>query len=265
MSETEEESFTELPRGGGNGGNGGGGGGGGGGRGGARGNRAGGGGGGGGGGGCDFCCDGDLYRASSCQGFSSFEPCAPFNACPAARGVCPRRRRSSCAPSPCCSPSPPCAAMPRCYSPPLACCPGGRQLMLGKRLLRAAACGQTKCVRRLLCEGAEVNFVGVGGTTPLHRASAESHPCVVTLLLNSGANPNERTCSGLTALHLAAGNDFCGRCVFLRSRASPPAVCTYAMLKSTTWPSLMYDCPICEGTVKHTSSSKHFFRKSINS
>ena len=70
--------------------------------------------------------------------------------------------------------------------------------------------GQEEAARILLERGAEVNVVARNANihvTPLHSAAAGSHPGIVKLLLEHGADPNAAQDGGFTPLHSAAQND----------------------------------------------------------
>ena len=74
-------------------------------------------------------------------------------------------------------------------------------------LFSASSYGDLEMVRVLLEYGADVNSRNVYDTTPLVRASYETHPQtlnVVRLLLENGANPNARCSDGTTPLHAAS-------------------------------------------------------------
>ncbi|HEX4930627.1 MAG TPA: ankyrin repeat domain-containing protein [Gaiellaceae bacterium] len=74
----------------------------------------------------------------------------------------------------------------------------------------AAFFGAEEAARILLERGAEVNLVARNAAlhvTPLHSAAAGSHPGIVKLLLEHGADPNAAQDGGFTPLHSAAQND----------------------------------------------------------
>jgi ankyrin repeat protein len=76
---------------------------------------------------------------------------------------------------------------------------------LGMALLKAARFGALGAVAALLEAGADPNFVGAGGVTPLHAAAlSPAGAPVIRLLLSRGANPNARDGEGETPLHYAA-------------------------------------------------------------
>ena len=69
---------------------------------------------------------------------------------------------------------------------------------------------QEDAAKILLERGAEVNLVARNANihvTPLHSAAAGSHPGIVKLLLEHGADPNAAQDGGFTPLHSAAQND----------------------------------------------------------
>ena len=72
----------------------------------------------------------------------------------------------------------------------------------------AAFFGQADAVRLLLARGASVDRNGTGWMTgtPLHAAASGSHATVVRMLLDAGADPNNRQRHGYTPLHSAAAN-----------------------------------------------------------
>src|SRR3954468_15932255 len=72
----------------------------------------------------------------------------------------------------------------------------------------AAFFGQTDAVRLLLARGATADRNGTGWMTgtPLHAAASGSHASVVRILVDAGADPNNRQRHGYTPLHSAAAN-----------------------------------------------------------
>lgn len=76
---------------------------------------------------------------------------------------------------------------------------------LNTALLKAARFGALGAAAALLEAGADPNFVGAGGVTPLHAAAlSPAGAPVIGLLLRRGANPNARDGEGETPLHYAA-------------------------------------------------------------
>jgi ankyrin repeat protein len=74
----------------------------------------------------------------------------------------------------------------------------------------AAFFGQVEAAKILVERGAEVNLVARNASihvTPLQSAAAGSHPGIVKLLLEHGADPNAAQDGGFTPLHSAASND----------------------------------------------------------
>jgi hypothetical protein len=74
-------------------------------------------------------------------------------------------------------------------------------------LMRASLLGDTGRIQRLLSEGANVNEVSDDGSTALMWAAAGSHPDALEALLKAGANVSATGKDGATALMAAAAND----------------------------------------------------------
>ncbi|HUQ22341.1 MAG TPA: ankyrin repeat domain-containing protein [Gaiellaceae bacterium] len=73
----------------------------------------------------------------------------------------------------------------------------------------AAFFGQEEAAKILVERGAEVNVVARNANIhvrPLHSAAAGSHPGIVKLLLEHGADPNAAQDGGFTPLHSSASN-----------------------------------------------------------
>ena len=83
----------------------------------------------------------------------------------------------------------------------------------GENLRRAARTGDHARVRQLLDEGADVNDGSTHGTTALHLASLNSHSTCVQLLLQSGADVNIVCDNDITVLICAVqdSHDTCSR------------------------------------------------------
>ena len=74
-------------------------------------------------------------------------------------------------------------------------------------LYYAALCGFGGLVERLLVSHSDVNCWGGSYTTPLHAATVKGHVEVVSLLLQSGADPNFRDNMGRVPLASSASSD----------------------------------------------------------
>ena len=93
----------------------------------------------------------------------------------------------------------------------------------------AAFFGQEDAARLLVERGAEVNLVARNPkivVTPLHSAAAGSHPGIVKLLLEHGADPNAAQDGGFTPLHSAAQNDDRESAEALLEAGADPALAT---------------------------------------
>jgi ankyrin repeat protein len=75
---------------------------------------------------------------------------------------------------------------------------------LNRAIIRAAARGDVKRVKRWILEGASVNAKGKDGRTPLHFAVQEGHNELSEVLITKGPNVNAQDNFGLTPLHVAA-------------------------------------------------------------
>lgn len=62
-------------------------------------------------------------------------------------------------------------------------------------------------VRGFLLQGADPNFELFGGGNPLHRACSGNNPRLVTLLLDSGSDPNHRDNRGWLPIMWAVSSD----------------------------------------------------------
>jgi ankyrin repeat protein len=89
----------------------------------------------------------------------------------------------------------------------------------------AAFFGQTDAVRLLLARGATVDRNGTGWMTgtPLHAGASGSHAGVVRVLLEAGADPNNRQRHGYTPLHSAAANGDLASVELLLDAGADPA------------------------------------------
>lgn len=68
----------------------------------------------------------------------------------------------------------------------------------------AATQGDLESVRTLLDEGADINFQGEEGSTPLHDAIEQNHQSVIHFLVQRGASKCIKNKEGMTASSLAA-------------------------------------------------------------
>lgn len=71
-------------------------------------------------------------------------------------------------------------------------------------LYRACARGYKSAVEELLSQGASVNYMAEGGSTPLHAACIRGHKEVVIVLINNGANVDTTDDNGQTPLRGAS-------------------------------------------------------------
>ncbi|XP_003485261.1 DNA-binding protein RFXANK [Bombus impatiens] len=87
-------------------------------------------------------------------------------------------------------------------------------------LMWAARYGQLGSARQLLKAGANKNYRGLNGETPLHLAAAYGHHDLVKLLLNHGADSNASDEEGNTPLIYGANGDHPHVCYELLSRGA---------------------------------------------
>ncbi|KZC04095.1 DNA-binding protein RFXANK [Dufourea novaeangliae] len=87
-------------------------------------------------------------------------------------------------------------------------------------LMWAAGYGQLGSARQLLKAGANKNYRGLNGETPLHLAAAYGHHDLVKLLLNHGADSNASDEEGNTPLIYGAYGDHPHVCYELLSRGA---------------------------------------------
>ena len=91
----------------------------------------------------------------------------------------------------------------------------------GTRLNNAAFRGYCSAIKTLLKLGADVNLgVPSNPHTPLHIASWEGHRDAAVLLLNAGAQVDDRDGNGRTALHISAEKNHPKMCKLLLSRGA---------------------------------------------
>nr|XP_031848920.1 DNA-binding protein RFXANK-like [Nomia melanderi] len=90
-------------------------------------------------------------------------------------------------------------------------------------LMWAAGYGQLGSARQLLKAGANKNYRGLNGETPLHLAAAYGHHDLVKLLLNHGADSNASDEEGNTPLMYGAHGDHPHVCYELLSRGADVA------------------------------------------
>ncbi|XP_012260957.2 DNA-binding protein RFXANK-like [Athalia rosae] len=87
-------------------------------------------------------------------------------------------------------------------------------------LMWAAGYGQLGSARQLLNAGADKNYRGLDGETPLHLAAAYGHHDLVKLLLNNGSQPDPSDDEGNTPLIYGAQGDHPHVCHELLSRGA---------------------------------------------
>eukprot|EP00743_Colponemidia_sp_Colp-15_P012445 GILK01014168.1.p1 GENE.GILK01014168.1~~GILK01014168.1.p1 ORF type:complete len:756 (-),score=147.99 GILK01014168.1:51-2318(-) len=91
-------------------------------------------------------------------------------------------------------------------------------------LIVAAECGNCTIIKALIDHGADVGAVDKFGSFPLWRAAGQ-HPTACAVLLNHGANVNQKHVqSGKTALHRAAATGCVPVAQLLLERGADPAV-----------------------------------------
>ena len=88
------------------------------------------------------------------------------------------------------------------------CKGGGSFISATLSLIRAAAGGDTRALKRLLSEGADVNGTNPGGQTALILAALMGRTDIVRLLLEAGADVQRRDNLGLTAIDWAQRKGF---------------------------------------------------------
>lgn len=74
----------------------------------------------------------------------------------------------------------------------------------GQLLLIASSRGHLSCVKLLIAAGSDLNAIDCTGLTSLMNAVYNSHPAVVEVLLNAGADHQTSKCR-MTALDMAIG------------------------------------------------------------
>lgn len=102
-------------------------------------------------------------------------------------------------------------------------------------LLKAAETGDTAAVRALLSEGAEVDERTSHGDTALMRAAASGHVEMVLLLLDAGADVNAMATSGMTALMRASFFGHTGVVRALLDRGADPHLTDRTGMTALDW------------------------------
>jgi hypothetical protein len=75
-----------------------------------------------------------------------------------------------------------------------------------QQLWKAAGCGDTDAIKRIVNEGANVNVPDTDGWTACHWAASKGHDKAISLLSKLGADINLKDSHGSTPLHWAAAH-----------------------------------------------------------